>query len=67
MNLGTVYVNGVKCDNTLTGRYYAGWTDLFGWGTSGWNNGNVYYHPYDYADMVFNFFGPIGYFDLTGD
>lgn len=22
--------------------------DLFGWGTSGWNNGNIYYHPWDY-------------------
>ena len=22
--------------------------DLFGWGTSGWNNGNTYYQPYDY-------------------
>ena len=22
--------------------------DLFGWGTSGWNNGNVYFQPYDY-------------------
>ena len=22
--------------------------DLFGWGTSGWNNGNVFYHPYDF-------------------
>ena len=21
--------------------------DLFGWGTSGWNNGNLYYQPYD--------------------
>ena len=21
--------------------------DLFGWGTSGWNNGNMYYQPYD--------------------
>ena len=21
--------------------------DLFGWGTSGWNNGNIYYQPYD--------------------
>lgn len=21
--------------------------DLFGWGTSGWNNGNLYYRPYD--------------------
>ena len=26
---------------------YDGWIDLFGWGTSGWNNGNVYYQPYD--------------------
>lgn len=24
------------------------WIDLFGWGTSGWNNGNTYYQPYDY-------------------
>ena len=26
---------------------YSGWIDLFGWGTSGWNNGNAYYQPYD--------------------
>ena len=24
--------------------------DLFGWGTSGWPNGNVYYQPYDTQD-----------------
>lgn len=24
------------------------WIDLFGWGTSGWNNGNVHYHPSSY-------------------
>ena len=29
---------------------YSGWIDLFGWGTSGWNNGNVYYLPTDYED-----------------
>ena len=23
------------------------WLDLFGWGTSGWNNGNTYYMPYN--------------------
>lgn len=23
------------------------WIDLFGWGTSGWNNGNIYFKPYD--------------------
>lgn len=25
------------------------WIDLFGWGTSGWNNGNLYYQPYNTA------------------
>lgn len=24
------------------------WIDLFGWGTSGYDNGNTYYMPYDY-------------------
>ena len=23
------------------------WIDLFGWGTSGWDNGNIYFKPYD--------------------
>ena len=23
------------------------WIDLFGWGTSGWDNGNYFYQPYD--------------------
>ena len=69
MNVGTVYADGAKCDNTLTGRYYAGWIDLFGWGTSGWNNGNIYYKPYDFAAHVYDcsFYGPLGNFDLTGE
>lgn len=25
----------------------SGWIDLFGWGTSGWDNRNTYYMPYD--------------------
>ena len=29
---------------------YSGWIDLFGWGTSGWDNGNTYYLPADYED-----------------
>ena len=48
--------------------------DLFGWGTSGWNNGNMYYQPYD-TDYFWD--GLIGYgygptdgtnytFNLTG-
>lgn len=32
--------------------------DLFGWGTSGWNNGNSYYHPYDTEN---NYDGTTGY------
>ena len=30
---GTVYENGVKCDNGLMSPTYDGWIDLFGWGT----------------------------------
>lgn len=36
--IGNVYYDGVKCDNTLIGADYNGWIDLFGWGTSGNNN-----------------------------
>ena len=69
MDVGTVFANGVKCDNTMTWKYYEGWIDLFGWGTSGWNNGNEYYRPFDYASYAFNgsSYGPRGNFDLTGD
>lgn len=44
---GTVYENGVKCDNSLISPTYSGWIDLFGWATSGWNNNNHYYQPWD--------------------
>lgn len=44
---GTVYENGVKCDNTQISQNYSGWIDLFGWATSGWNNNNHYYQPWD--------------------
>ena len=69
VNFGTVYKDGAKCDNTKVYYYYDGWIDLFGWGTSGWNNGNVYYHPCDYTSYVpdCSFYGPRGNFDLTGE
>ena len=48
--------------------------DLFGWGTSGWNNGNIYYQPYD-TEWFWD--GELGYgygptdgtyiYDLEGD
>lgn len=44
---GTVYENGVKCDNQMISQTYSGWIDLFGWATSGWNNNNHYYQPWD--------------------
>ena len=35
---GNVYHNGTKCDNANISETYDGWIDLFGWGTSSWNN-----------------------------
>ena len=69
MNIGTVFANGAKCDNTKTYKYYAGWMDLFGWGTSGWNNGNTFYRPWDFTAHQYDCasYGPVGNFDLTGD
>ena len=67
--VGTVYENGVRCDNSLVSMNYNGWVDLFGWGTSGWDNGNVFYQPYDYSSHsnVCALYGPPGNFDLTGE
>jgi len=43
---GTVYEDGVKCDNSQISATYDGWIDLFGWGTSGWNSGANAYQPW---------------------
>jgi len=32
-------------ENEKIGLRYDGWIDLFGWGTSGWSNGNFMYKP----------------------
>ena len=48
---------------------------LFGWGTSGWNNGNMYYQPYNteqfWDSETGNGYGPTDgtnyNYDLTGD
>lgn len=72
---GTVYENGVKCDNLLISQTYDGWIDLFGWATSGWNNNNLYYRPWNIesSESVLNGYG-YGYwdgeatqYDMTGD
>ena len=57
----------IGSDNSNISSTYNGWIDLFGWGTSGWDSGNTYYHPWDsndYSDAVL--YGPAGYYDLTG-
>lgn len=64
---GTVYENGIKCNNSLISSLYDGWIDLFGWGTSGWNNGNTYYMPYNSDNSDPKLYGPPGVHDLTGE
>ena len=46
---------------------YDGWIDLFGWGTSGWNSGNTYYHPWDSNTSCDECYGPPGNYNLTGN
>lgn len=72
---GNVYENGMKCSNNNISPTYSGWIDLFGWATSGWNNNNHYYHPYDYESTGWTVDGyGYGYWDgeyanysMTGD
>lgn len=72
---GTVYENGVKCDNSQISPTYNGWIDLFGWATSGWNNNNHYYQPWDTESTGWTvdgygygyWDGEYAYYDMTGD
>ena len=70
LELGNVYENGVKCDNRLASSTYSGWIDMFCWGTSGWDCGNVYYQPYDIIEEGTGhegaLIGPPGQFSLDG-
>ena len=52
--------------NSNISQSYSGWIDLFGWGTSGWNSGNTYYHPWDTDNSSGSLYGPPGQYDLTG-
>ena len=52
--------------NASISQTYNGWIDLFGWGTSGWNNGNIYYHPWDSNNSNGSLYGPPGLYDLIG-
>lgn len=61
----------IGSDNANISSTFAGWIDLFGWGTSGWSgSGATYYHPYDTypndgGDTI-TMYGPLGSDDLTG-
>ena len=52
--------------NSNISSIYSGYIDLFGWGTSGWDNGNTYYHPWDSNNSDGSLYGPPGQYNLTG-
>ncbi len=37
----------IGANNSNISSSYSGWIDFFGWGTSGWDNGNHCYQPYN--------------------
>jgi hypothetical protein len=71
------YGNVDNCSNNDVSPTYEGWMDLFGWGTSGWDNGNTYYQPWEVNNDWYivddeyvscgRLYGPPGRFDLTGN
>ena len=58
-------------NNANISSSYNGWIDLFGWATSGWDCGNMFFHPYNYeSESAANFgrsYGPPCECNLTGD
>jgi hypothetical protein len=69
---GVHYGNVSGSSNSYVSPTYSGWIDYFGFGTSGWDNGNIYYHPYDVGSESTSWQGEINYgfgplADLTGD
>ena len=55
----------IGSDNSNISSTYSGWIDLFGWGTSGWDNGNTYYHPWDSNNSSGSHYGRPGSGNLT--
>lgn len=53
-------------NNSNSSSTYGGWIDLFGWGTSGWDSGNTYYHPWDCNNSSGSQYGYPGIGNLTG-
>lgn len=44
--------------NSNISSSYNGWVDLFGWGTSGWDNGNDCYQPWSTNNIFGHIYGP---------
>ena len=55
----------IGTDNSNISSSYDGWIDLFGWGTSGWDCGNTYFHPWDKDNSDGSLYGPPGQYNLT--
>ncbi len=49
---GNVYINEIKSRNDYISSSYSGWIDLFGWGTSGYNNKYPYMTSTTYSDYA---------------
>ena len=64
--------DAIGSGNNNISNNYDGWIDLFGWGTSGWNNDGAFnsrhYQPYASANGSGDdaLYGPPGEYDLTG-
>lgn len=54
-------------NNSNISQTYGGWIDLFGWGTSGWNCGSTYYHPWDFEYPSSGSYGPPVPYNLTDE
>ena len=54
----------IESDNNDISQDYSGWIDLFGWGTSGWDSGNTYYHPWDSDASDGRLYGSLGPYDI---
>lgn len=64
---GSVYENGVRCNNALVSSTYSGWIDMFGWGTSGWNSGANCYQPWSINARYIDYYPGGSYINnLTG-
>ena len=60
--------NQWDCLGTTTGQNSSNQNadrDLFGWGTSGWDCGNICYHPWNTNNSSGSSYGPIGANNLT--